>query len=550
MTSPRTKEQIFADLTAPGEFFEVRTETVLGHPANIFHNQTMTLGEMLEESIRFGNEEYLVAGDLRLTYAEHRNRARATAALLRDTYGVKHGDRVMILGHNSADWLLAFWAITSLGAIAVAGNSMGVGGELEHQITLTDPVVVLADRDLQERLATCAVDHDRVVSLEQTVADAIAQYPDAPAIEADVALDDPAVVIFTSGTTGRPKGSVHSHRNVATATWFHLFSDATIRAMGLERPHRTYLLVSPLFHIASLHNLAIVRMVTGDKVVMSLGKFSVPNILALIEAEKITNWGAVPTMIARVLAEDTSTYDLTSLRTLTVNSAPSSPTLKAAFRERFPWLAGSFSTTYGLTESSSAATVGTPAMLEADPESVGTPIVTMEIEIRGDDGTVVPDGVEGEVFLRGPLVMIGYYGMGERGGVDENGWFGTGDIGRMEGGELRLRSRRSDLIIRGAQNVYPAEVENALATHPEIEESIVFGVDDEEWGQEVAAIIVLAPESTLTIADIAAHLEERLARYKRPAFIRLRDEPLLRNATGKVIRKDPLLVVTPEDRLV
>ncbi|MBV0894135.1 class I adenylate-forming enzyme family protein [Microbacterium sp. NC79] len=549
MTSPRTKEDIFAELTAPDSLFEVRTETVLGHPSQVFHNLTTTLGGVLEESARYGDAEYLVAGDLRLSYLEHRDWARATAALLRDRHGVVKGDRVMILGHNGPEWLLAFWAITSLGAIAVAGNSMGVGSELEHQISLTEPVVVLADRDLQERLASCDVEGEHIVSLEQTVAYARTQYPDAQAITADVGLDDPAVIIFTSGTTGRPKGSVHSHRNVVTAAWFHLFSDAMIRAMGMERPRRTYLLVSPLFHIASLHNLAVARIVTGDRVVMSLGKFSVSNILQLIESERITNWGAVPTMIARVLAEDTSAYDLTSLRTLTVNSAPSSPTLKAAFRERFPWLAGSFSTTYGLTESSSAATVGTPAMLEADPESVGTPIVTMEVEIRGDDGTVKPDGEEGEVFLRGALVMMGYYGMGERGGIDENGWFGTGDIGRIEGGELRLRSRRSDLIIRGAQNVYPAEVENALAAHPEIEESIVFGVDDEEWGQEVAAIIVLTPESTLTIDDIVAHLEQRLARYKRPTFIRLRAEPLLRNATGKVIRKDPLLVVTAEDRV-
>ena len=549
MTSTPSKDEVFAELTAPGAPFELRTETVLGHPSTVFHNLTQTLGEVLEDSIRHGDAEYLVAGDVRLTYRQHRDRARATAALLRDRHGVKHGDRVMILGHNTPDWLVAFWAITSLGAVAVAGNSMGVGGELEHQMTLTDPVVVLADHDLRARLATCDVDPTVVASLEGLVADAVARYPDAPAIMASVDIDDPAVIIFTSGTTGRPKGAVHSHRNVVTATWFHLFSDATIRALGLERPHRTYLLVSPLFHIASLHNLAIVRLVTGDKVVMSLGKFSVPQILSLIEAERITNWGAVPTMISRVLAEDTSAYDLTSLRTLTVNSAPSSPTLKAAFRKRFPWLAGAFSTTYGLTESSSAATAGTPAMLEADPESVGTPIVPMEVEIRGDDGSVMPEGGEGEVFLRGPLVMIGYYGMGERAGIDANGWFGTGDIGRMEAGELRLRSRRSDLIIRGAQNVYPAEVENALATHPDVSESIVFGVDDEEWGQEVAAIVVPAAGASLTVADVVAHLETRLARYKRPAYVRLREEPLHRNATGKVIRKDPLLIVEPTDRL-
>lgn len=550
MTPPASKDAIVAALTAPGEHFEIRTEVVLGHPAQVFRNQTMTLGDLLEESVRYGDDEYLVAGDLRLTFTEHRARVRSVAALLRERHRIAHGDHVMLLGHNSPEWIIAFWAITSIGAVVVAGNSMGVGSELEHQISATNPVFVLTDNDLRARLEACDVDHDRVVSLEALVADAKNLYPDASATPASVAIDDPAVIIFTSGTTGRPKGAVHSHRNVVAATWFHLFTDATMRAMGRERTHRTYLMVSPLFHIASLHNLAVVRLVTGDKVVMSLGKFSVSNILTLIEGERITNWGAVPTMIARVLAEDTAAYDLTSLRTLTVNSAPSSPTLKQAFRQRFDWLAGAFSTTYGLTESSSAATVGTPAMLEADPESVGTPVATMEVEIRADDGTVLPEGAEGEVFLRGSLVMIGYYGMGERGGIDERGWFGTGDIGRMEGGELRLRSRRSDLIIRGAQNVYPAEVENALATHPEIAESIVFGVDDEEWGQEVAAIVVLVPESTLTVAEIAAHLEQRLARYKRPTFVRLRDEPLQRNATGKVIRKDPLLIVNAADRLL
>jgi acyl-CoA synthetase (AMP-forming)/AMP-acid ligase II len=297
--------------------------------------------------------------------------------------------------------------------------------------------------------------------------------------------------------------------------------------------------VSPLFHITSLHNLAVPRLAVGDTAVIYPGRFEPGRVLALIEAERVTNWGAVPTMISRIVEHpDLASYDVSSLRALSVNSAPSSPELKDRVRTALPVAGQALATTYGLTESSTAATVATPLDLLDDPDTVGAPVPGVQVEIHDAAGDPVPDGTEGEIWLRGAQLMLGYWNdpAATAASSAPHGWFRTGDLGTIRDGRLRVSARRSDLILRGGENVYPAEVEFALATHPAVLECAVFGVPHADLGQEAAAIVVLREGEQVTERELADHARERLARYKVPARWLLTTDPLPRNATGKVIR--------------
>jgi acyl-CoA synthetase (AMP-forming)/AMP-acid ligase II len=279
-----------------------------------------------------------------------------------------------------------------------------------------------------------------------------------------------------------------------------------------------------------------------------LGRFDIDEVLRLVEQERVTNWGAVPTMVSRLVEraerQGLDDLDLSSLRTISVSSAPSSPTLKDRLRAALPVAGRSLGTTYGLTESSTAATLATPAELLADPQTVGRAVPTMQVEVRGSDGQPLPPGCEGEVHLRGPLVMLGYWDDPEAtaAAMGPDGWFGTGDLGTLrEDGHLSISSRRSDLILRGGENVYPAEVEDQLVTHQAVAECIVMGIPDADYGEAVAAVVVLHDDAIATEADLVEYLRTRLARYKLPTHWVLTATPLPRNATGKVKRREVAL---------
>ncbi|MGH3170829.1 MAG: class I adenylate-forming enzyme family protein, partial [Trebonia sp.] len=390
-----------------------------------------------------------------------------------------------------------------------------------------------------------------VLSVEEDLPALIARHAGAALPSAQVDEDDPAVILFTSGTSGRAKGAAHSHRNVLAAMWYILLGDAVATELGVPpRPDRRFLLLSPLFHITSLHNLAVPRLAVGDTAVIYSGRFEIDRVLSLIEAERVTNWGAVPTMVSRLVRHPgLAKYDLSSLRGLSVNSAPSSPELKDQVRAALPAAGPGLITTYGLTESSTAATVATPMDLLEDPDTVGRPVPAVEVSVRDPSGHQVAGGAEGEIWLRGAQMMLGYWN--DPAATAASGaphrWFRTGDIGTMRDGRLRVSARRSDLILRGAENVYPAEVESVLAAHPAVSECAVFGVPHPDLGQEVAAVVVVASASSVSEDDLIAHVRERLARYKVPSRWLLTTDALPRNATGKVIRPEAAALLARGD---
>ncbi|OYD68025.1 acetyl-CoA carboxylase carboxyltransferase component [Rhodococcus sp. OK302] len=525
------------ELTGPGQLFEVADESVRGHVMPVFTNRAHTLREILAASVRYGDAEYLVCDELRITFADHFSRVASLAEELRRTYSIGKGDRVAILSANNAQWIVTFWAATSLGAIVVGMNAMWSAPEIDYGMKHSTPKLVVADAKRRELLGDVNVP---VLSVESDVPRLSTVHVAAELPTCAIDEDDPAVILYTSGTTGRPKGATHSHRNVITANDFHRFNDALATHLGSTPADRRFLLSNPLFHIASLHNLAVPRLSIGDTAVIYSGRFDIDRVLRLIEREQVTNWGAVPTMANRLVSHgDLSRYDLSSLKTMSLGSAPSSTVLKEKVRELLPVAGRSLGTTYGLTESSTGATLATAADLEDYPDSVGRPVVTMSVEIRDDNGHRLPDGYEGEICLRGPHVMVGYWNneSATSAALDEEGWLRTGDLGFMADGHLRVSSRRSDLILRGGENIYPVEVENVLSEHPAVQECAVVGVSHEDLGEEVAAIVVVEEPGSVTEVELLGYLRERLAKYKVPSRWRLTTEPLPRNATGKVVRK-------------
>jgi acyl-CoA synthetase (AMP-forming)/AMP-acid ligase II len=518
-----------ARLTGPGGEFEVAVQDVRGVPTQVFVNRRPRLRDWLVDSAAFADRECLVQGDRRLDFTAHRSAVAGLAQHLADEFGVGAGDRVAVLAANSPDWLITFWAAISLGAVAVAGNSWWAAPEAVHALGGTGPKLVIADakrRDLISDLDVPVLPIDAAGSVSGS---------DLPDVEVDV--DAPAVVMFTSGTSGRPKGAVHSHRNLLAVIEYHRYTDAVAQEMAamMGLPARTeprrFLMSLPLFHIASLHNLALPRLATGDTIVLDQGRFEVDRVLGLVEREKITNWAIVPTMAHRLATHPSAAnYDLSSLTALSINSAPSSPELKDRVRASVPSVQAAIADSYGLTEASTAATVATPMDLAAFPTSVGRAIPSVEIKIHDP----AEDSGEGEIWLRSQFTMLGYWDdpAATAAAIDTDGWLHTGDIGSYRDGRLFMASRRSDLILRGGENVYPAEIEAVLTEHPDVIECAVFGVDDADLGQAVAAVVV----TSAPVEELRQYAAERLAYYKVPAHWRLTAESLARTATGKVIR--------------
>lgn len=539
-TDPRiAARQVVAGLTGPGAPFELVVEEVMGAPVQVFAHRRRALHELLAESVEHGERTYLATLDERVSFAEHAAIVCSLAQQLREVHGVRPGDRVAIAAANTPEWIMAFWAVTSIGAIAVGFNAWWSAREMAYGMEHAQPVLVVADDKRRALLGDTSVP---VIGLED-VRRLGAEHPDAPLPSADVAEDDPAVILYTSGTSGLPKGATHSHRNLLSVVEYHRFNDALIAAFGDPRDprDRSYLLAMPLFHIGSLHNLAVPRLATGSKVALHLGAFRVENVMSLIERERVTNWGAVPTMASRLLEADLSGYDTSSLTSFALASAPSSPQLKQRLRDGLPF-ASALVDSYGLTESCTAVAAANPLDLAEAPGTLGHPIIGVELEVRDPEGNPVPPGVEGEICVRSAYNMLGYWDNEDATAAAIRGgrWLHTGDLGELdEQGRIRLSSRRSDLIIRGGENVYPAEVEAILLEHPDVVDCIVLGVEHPELGQEVGAVVVPAPGAERAGLEdrLRDHAAAALAYFKVPTRWRVDETPLPRNATGKIIRR-------------
>jgi long-chain acyl-CoA synthetase len=538
-------QEIEARLTAPGAPFEVVEERVLGERMRVFKQRAPSLRALLEASATHGEKEYLVCGDLRLSYAEHLRVVASAARALRERFHVGPGDRVAILAANHPEWIVGFWATLSLGAIAVGLNAWWVRDEILHGLRDSEPKVLIGDRKRLARIAGVALDIP-VVEIESDFAALWNHAPEAPLPDVAIDEDDAATILYTSGTTGPPKGAVISHRSIIALVRLQVFHGVrmALHAAASGRrvaaaPPACNLVNTPLFHVSGLFAGVVTSLATGIRTVWTPGRFDPVGVMEVIERERVTAWGPMGTMVHRLVHHpDVGRHDLSSVHTIGSGGAPLSRELQERIREVFPNARPSFGVGYGLTESTALATLNFGEELEARPDSVGRPLPTIELEIRDLDGKRVPEGELGEVYLRGPLVMKEYWRRPEATAetVGPGRWLRTGDVGRIQDAFLTIDSRRRDLILRGGENVHPAEIELCLEAHPEVAEAAVVGVDHPELGQEVKAFVVPVAGAVADPEALARWVGERLAYFKVPAHWELRSEPLPRNATGKVLK--------------
>jgi len=540
-----TLEEIETQLTGPGAPFEIVQEEVLGATLPVFKDRHPHLRALLEASSGFGDREYLVCDDgRRITFAEHVRVVASVARAMQERFGVGKGDRVAILAANCPEWIVTFWASLTLGAVPVGMNGWWAGDEILYGIGDAEPKLLVGDRRRLERIRGERVDVP-VVEIESDFPKLWSHDPGAPLPDVAIHEDDPATILYTSGTTGRPKGAVNTHRNIVALCRVQVFHGLRcVMANPQGGPSsmastNCAMMNTPLFHVSGLYAGAVTLLASGVKTVWTTGRFDPEKVMRLIEEERVTNWGPMGTMIHRIVYHpDIGRYDLSSLRNVGSGGAPLSPALQERMREVFPNIRGNMGVGYGLTEATALATLNFGEDLLRFPESVGRPLPTIALEIRDEEGRPVPEGEEGEIHLRSALNMKEYWRRPEATAevLLPDRWLRTGDIGRLEGGRLYVNSRRRDLILRGGENVYPAEIEQCLEAHPGVREAAAVGVDHPELGQEVKAFVVPMDGARVTTEELADFVRPRLAYFKVPAHWELRDEPLPRNAAGKIMK--------------
>ncbi|MDJ0849102.1 MAG: class I adenylate-forming enzyme family protein [Myxococcota bacterium] len=536
-------EEASRQLLSEGSPFALAEEEVRGERMQVYARRPPHLRALLEGSVEKGDAEYLVFDDgRRFSYAEHARCVASVAAALRERFGVGKGDRVAILGANCPEWILTHWALVSLGAVNVAMNGWWAGDEIRYGLELSEPELLVAD---ERRLARLEGESPGVptVVIERDFSALVDHDHDraAPLPDVEIREDDPAVLLFTSGTTGRPKGALISHRNIVAFTMTTLFLGAR-RMMTEPRPLRApgaTLAVFPLFHLSGLFGSTTAGLAGGAKLVWPTGRFDAGKVLRLSREEDVTNWSGAATHVFRLLDHpDFASFDASSLTGLGIGGSATTPEFVRRAGEGAPQLRGTFGSGYGSSETGGLVSYANSAMLAEASDCVGPPLPTVQVKIVDDEGEELPPGGEGHIAVRSPMVMLGYWRNDEANAESflPGGWVKTGDVGRMEDGRLHLASRKRDLILRGGENIYPIEIENRLEQHPGVLEAAVLGVEHPELGQEVKAVVVPRPGNVLEADEVRRFVAEKLASYKVPALVEVRAEPLPRNATGKVMK--------------
>jgi len=420
-------------------------------------------------------------------------------------------------------------------------NGWWVADEILYGLEDSDPKVLVGD---QKRLARLdGIDISVPVVIMETEFDQLCHYaPDATLSIEPIAEDDPACILYTSGTTGRPKGVVSTHRNITSLVLIQIFHGLRLMQIYDQQPAESpaNLVTSPLFHVSGLFAGAIIALATGIKSVWMSGRFDPVEAMKIIQGEGITSWGPMGTLAYRFVNHpDVGNYDISSVTTIGSGGAPMAKELQDRIREVFSNASNNAAIGYGLTECTALATLNYGDEFKQKPLSSGRPLPTVEIEIRDDSGEPVGQDIDGDICIRSPLIMLEYWKNPEATAetILKGRWLSTGDIGRIdEDGHLVINSRARDLILRGSENIYPIEIELRIAAHSKVMEVAVVGVDHEELGQEVKAIVVPFPNTEVDTQELAQWVAETLAPFKVPAHWEVRDTPLPRNALGKVMK--------------
>ena len=558
--------EVRAQLTGPGGMFEVVTEEVLGRPLQVYKDRMRSLREIAQGAIARGDDEpFLVYGDRSYGFRTFVETTNGVGQALTSQYGIGPGDRVAVLSQNNPEWCLAFWATVSSGAVLVGLNGWWKADEVLYGLQDSGASVLVADRKRFERIADRldeAPDLAHVFLVDASPDDfpaasggpvklhrfdELTQSPTETFSDTPIAEDDPAVIFYTSGTTGKPKGAISTHRSMIANLQNTLYSTVS---GAMANPSagslldggggRTVsLLTSPLFHVSGCHSGLVVGMLAGIEIVIPAGRFDPAEALRLIEQHKVTVWATVPTMVWRVCEHPgRHDYDTSTVTAVAFGGSPSADELQRKVADTFPNVRTT-SNAYGLTETSSVATVISGPDAKRKPESVGPPVPTVEVRIVDPLNEPLAQGGTGEVCIRGPILMKGYWNKPEATAeaIDADGWLHTGDIGHLDDeGYLTITDRKKDMIIRGGENIYCVEIENRLVEHPAVADAAIIGVPHAELGEEVKAVVQIEAGETLSEDDVRSWVRAELADFKVPAYVELRAEPLPRNASGKLLK--------------
>ena len=582
-------KQTWAELTAEGSPFAWSTQEVRGMPMRVFDTAPPNMRFVWELSAQFADRPYIVFEDETITYGEAHAMVRSLAHYLVNEHGVGPNDRVAIAMRNYPEWALAYWATIVVGASAVGVNAWWTASELEYALNDSRPKVLIADDERLERVLEVlpavraeAPLHIISVRSDRELPDDASRWDDHVVVSgapddlppAEIAPDDDICIFYTSGTTGFPKGAQLTHRG-SVHNVLHLAFANTVASMATaklaandqpdsaapatpgasnepdsaapatpgesdegDEPSQAVIMVpTPLFHVTANNCVLHPATISGGKMVM-MHRWDTARAIELIEREGVNMFTGVPTMAREMLAHpDWQTRDTSSLAALGGGGAAIQPDLV----EKIDNTPGNVkpATGYGLTETSGVITAVSNAFFSARPTSAGLVMPTFEYKVLDADGNEAPTGERGELCVKGPAVVKGYINRPEATAeAIRDGWFRTGDIVYVDEDEfVHIVDRVKDMVLRGGENVYCAEVEAAIYEHPDVAEAAVFGVPDDRLGETVGAAIYLAEGATLDESELAAHLAPLIAKFKRPEHVWFVDEPIPQNANGKFVKR-------------
>ncbi|NDH40022.1 MAG: AMP-dependent synthetase [Gammaproteobacteria bacterium] len=550
-------------VTAPEAFLELTTIEVGGNKLKAYKHAPGSMRDLWMLGQGYGDQEYIVYGEERYTFAQAGQIVANFSAWLQGQ-GIGSGDRVAIALRNYPEWIFAYWGVIAVGGVVVGMNAWWVADEMAYALSDSEPKILIADDQRLATFADIATDFPdlTVVAVREPSSPVVAVPWEAAVSEVGelpttpIDPNDDACIFYTSGTTGRPKGAQLTHRgcvhnimNVAAMGQIFASTQAMNRGEKLDAPvsapAATSLVATPLFHVTANNCVMHGATISGGKMIL-MYKWDPAEALKLIEQEQVNTLSAVPMMTRELLAHpDFHNHDTSSLNSLGGGGAAMHPDLPSKVIETTQRAKPAQG--YGMTEVCGISTYTTGDLFLARPQSCGPLVPTLEGKIVSDTGETLPVGEAGELLVKGAPVIKGYLNRPEATAETiVDGWLHTGDIGYFdEDGFLYLVDRAKDMILRGGENIYCAEVESALYTHPAVLETVAFAVADDRLGEEVGVAVHLKQGAMLDAAGLREHMGARLAAFKVPRYIWFLAEPLPRNANGKFLKRELREVLDP-----
>lgn len=541
----------------PGTMFEVGEATIDGIETNVFVHAPPNISALFGLAAA-REDEFIVFEDERWTMPEVLSLAARIGHMLVENQNVAKGDRVALAMRNYPEWIAAFVAISSIGAVAVPLNAWWQTDELIYGVNDSGARLVVADEERLGRLLADSVDGSTLpedlsivvarasgpvsggaVSLDDLLPD------EATMPMVDVGPDDDVTILYTSGTTGNPKGAVSTHRALVHA----LMCFAARAAVGAlcepdpevdpaAPPPSVFMLAVPLFHVTGLVPVMLGSFVGGAKLIMT-HRWDPDRALELIEREGVTHFVGVPTMSWDLLEAATfDERDTSSLKSIGGGGAPMPPELVRRIDDNFP--KGRPGLGYGMTETNAYGPQNSGDDFVTRPTSTGRTIPVVQMRITDADGNELPSGETGELWFKGPSLIRGYWNRPEATAETiVDGWLRSGDLGTIdEEGFVYVSDRAKDMVLRGGENIYCIEVEAAIYEHPAVYEAAVYGVPDERLGEDLACHVMVKDGHTIEVGELQQFLGQRLAKFKVPSRVTVVNDSLPRNASGKILKRE------------